>query len=670
MNTRSISSLILLVLPTLGSFAQSTVPGKVATSWIGNKWGADVDERHAMNWINNFAVDKDGTIYCTSYWEEGAKELGIYKDGRDMGRLERGHESADGGAIAVNGDAVWISVHKNAVRKYFKATKKPSGFEFKVGGQVNGLAARGNNLFVAVDNSNKIAVYSREGKLKSAFPVKNAGKLAADKRGNIWLVEWPFSNKLYCYSPVGKMLKEVDLGKGVEAAAIGYSEGRDLLVVADYNMHNQQVYVYGNLAYNPERTRTLGAKGGIYSGKPGVVEPLKLNTPYNVGMDDSGVIYVDGFGFYSDYHADGMKRPDGFGSHIKAFDRYDKLKWEILCTHFVDMVAVDPRSDGAVAYSKHERFDIDLSKAQPGSEWAYKAFTVDKKNYPKDLRLDNQGHQSTIWIRYVNNKKIMYVGDMYCSGLRIYRFNDEIAVPAGWVGRDKVWVDKNGNGNEEKDEIESHTNHPGDSWALWPDDAGNIWSAKQEGTIYLWKVNGLNQFGNPRYALAQIQTFTMPEEFRSIQRIRYDNTKDRLYVGGWKKGTSYPDEWWGIVGDQLATYDGWLKGEKKKRYTIDLKYDTKAKLPLAETSLAFAGDYLFVVGSRTRARTMVFNNETGGYVGEILPGPEVGGVELTGWIDVRDGVEAFRRENGEYLIMVEEDFMGKVIMYRWKPAAD
>jgi len=31
-------------------------------------------------------------------------------------------------------------------------------------------------------------------------------------------------------------------------------------------------------------------------------------------------------------------------------------------------------------------------------------------------------------------------------------------------------------------------------------------------------------------------------------------------------------------------------------------------------------------------------------------------------------VTAYRRSNGEYLVFVEEDARGKVMMYRWKPS--
>ena len=52
-------------------------------------------------------------------------------------------------------------------------------------------------------------------------------------------------------------------------------------------------------------------------------------------------------------------------------------------------------------------------------------------------------------------------------------------------------------------------------------------------------------------------------------------------------------------------------------------------------------------------------------VGVMSPGTEVG--KASGWVDVPFGISAFKRENGEYLVFVEEDARGKVLMYRWKP---
>ena len=38
-------------------------------------------------------------------------------------------------------------------------------------------------------------------------------------------------------------------------------------------------------------------------------------------------------------------------------------------------------------------------------------------------------------------------------------------------------------------------------------------------------------------------------------------------------------------------------------------------------------------------------------------------------MDVANAISAYKRANGEYVVFVEEDARGKVLMYRWTPAA-
>jgi hypothetical protein len=47
--------------------------------------------------------------------------------------------------------------------------------------------------------------------------------------------------------------------------------------------------------------------------------------------------------------------------------------------------------------------------------------------------------------------------------------------------------------------------------------------------------------------------------------------------------------------------------------------------------------------------------------GYLNPGPALGGVDVTGWVDMPNALSAFRRSNGEYLVFVEEDYRNKVI---------
>jgi hypothetical protein len=83
--------------------------------------------------------------------------------------------------------------------------------------------------------------------------------------------------------------------------------------------------------------------------------------------------------------------------------------------------------------------------------------------------------------------------------------------------------------------------------------------------------------------------------------------------------------------------------------------------------VAAAGDYVFTGGWKGRGRVWVNRLSDGAAAGVLDPGPSVGGVENTGWIDILTGISAFKRNTGEYLVFVEEDYKGKVLLYRWKP---
>ena len=79
-----------------------------------------------------------------------------------------------------------------------------------------------------------------------------------------------------------------------------------------------------------------------------------------------------------------------------------------------------------------------------------------------------------------------------------------------------------------------------------------------------------------------------------------------------------------------------------------------------------AGDYAFTGGWKARANVWVNRLSDGTEVGTFDPGPTLGGVANTGWIDLLTGINAFQRSTGEYLVFVEENYKAKSLIYRWK----
>ena len=139
---------------------------------------------------------------------------------------------------------------------------------------------------------------------------------------------------------------------------------------------------------------------------------------------------------------------------------------------------------------------------------------------------------------------------------------------------------------------------------------------------------------------------------------------DSLYVTGYTADMPVDRSFWKEVGRVLVRYDNWSSGKPVLRYSITLPWETHAKPVVTIIGLTVEGQYVFAV--EPVGAVHVFDKDSGKEVGVIRPGPEVG--KASGWVDVPNGVSAYRRSNGEYLVFVEEDARGKVMMYRWKPS--
>lgn len=156
-----------------------------------------------------------------------------------------------------------------------------------------------------------------------------------------------------------------------------------------------------------------------------------------------------------------------------------------------------------------------------------------------------------------------------------------------------------------------------------------------------------------------------------IRRIIYDNRTDSLYLFGYLTGQEIDS--WGVVGRVARRYDGWTTGTPKLAWTRQLPVnpDGEAKgQPLTPESAALAGDYLFIGMCKPengKQYVHIYRLADAKFVGSLWPGESVGG--QAGWLDMPYAVQAMRRKDGEYILLVEEDFRGKNLLYRWRPHA-
>ncbi len=658
-----------------------TLPGTYTTSWAGNTFAptAANPNNFMQNWANSMFVDTDGTIYANAYWDEGAKEAGIYKNGQCIGIIPNQHLNVDGGAITANATYVWATVNEYQVRRFQKSDYSASGADIAVstaGNPVRGLAASSTELFTSDFTGNRIKVFSTStGAAVRNWAVTNPGPLALDASGNVWVLSYTTNsygpgNTIRCYSTTGTLLKTITLASGVQGKSIAINKNNNELYVTDIGP-NMQIHIYGSINGTPSLIQSFGTQGGILAGTKGLVANLKFNVPNHVGIDGSGNLII----WSNGNNTDGMKAIDGngLGTHLESYTRAGVKNWEILGLHFVDMGTFDPASDGLDFYTKHEHFTMDYSQPD-GQQWTYKGFTLNRDAYPNDDRMlqDFESHgESTTIARRVQGKLFLYMTSMYAGGYQIYRFDQtaqgEIAIPCGTLSQwENLWIDTNGNGIVNTGEKTAALNLPaGEFWAQSVDKNGTIWMADITSGIRNYPVQSINSSGVPVYSNTSAQVVATPAPFQEIFRMDYDQETDAMYLSGYTQQKQNTNDDWGVAGRVLAKYPNWSTGNRTAAYTIDLPYNTTTN----ETAISFIveGDYIFVVGVTSRGKVWVYNTSNGALAGTMIPGSNVGGIDKTGWCDLRYSVDAFKRSSGEYLVTVEEDFFAKVLIYRWNP---
>ena len=375
-------------------------------------------------------------------------------------------------------------------------------------------------------------------------------------------------------------------------------------------------------------------------------------------------------------------------------------RWALQGLQFIDNADWDP-SDPNMVYTAHERFVLDYEKA-PGQGWDYAGYTVDRFKYPHDPRLQFRDVDTYLHGAHrLEGQLFLALTSMNlyrAPHLTFYRFNretdGEIAIPSLMFGfkrieaQDKswpphqptegewIWRDKNGDGAFDADEYESRPER-GTPWGLWIDSRGDLWQAfesrsKKPGIRRL-PFGGLDERGNPIYSFAGAQEMPFPAPFTDVKRVIYLPETDTMFVAGLTADRSTKEHDWKAAGRVLARYDNWSRGNRTPKWTMDnLPYKSREEGDASKygqgvdstSSIAVAGDYVFAVTARSAA-VFVYRADNGTLVGTMEPGPEVGGT--SGWIDIPYGINARRRDNGEYLIFAEEGARAKILMYRWTP---
>jgi DNA-binding beta-propeller fold protein YncE len=698
------------------------------TTWLGNTFGGG--DKWVQNFIEGLYVAPDGTAYTASGWDEAGREFGIYRDGAVIGKAADTHGWGTNGGPAVTASGKYMFIahsHGNEGGGLKGEKYPPKGLEWfgisrrnldgshakfpggggrfgdmlvlhevetKANAQVRGLAvdATGGRLFASDPHEGEIKVFDVETmKQTAAWKVARPGPIALDAKGTLWIIQAADEGegdagaepaKVLRFSPDGVALAQhVTFDKATVPTALAINRKTGDLLVAD-NGPAQHVLIFGDLDTTPKWTGTFGEPGGLYAGPtPGLVGPKRFAGLTGVGADAAGSLYV------------GCNTPAG-GAVLRAFSPDGAMTWELLGLEFVDAADVDPAdgTDGANVYTSEGHYVCDWSKPAPGGQWSWRGFSLDPFKYPDDLRL-HEGHHGLCGalLRHIGGHRFLVVRGMFEHFLAIYRYDGEIAVPSAAFSRNHykdgawappgqpekgtwLWRDASGDGQMQTDGyLDNDGTAPGEYWARWMDERGDVWEGQQSGKepIRRYTCQGLDPKGNPVYSKAKSETFALPAPMNHLLRIEYHAADDVMYLTGHTTDRPKTGGEWGQVGTEVLRFDNWAKGNRTPRWRIALPYspETKIKTPGASVSNATIKSFctaegaVFAVESRS-ARVHVYDSATGAKLGEMTPGPEVG--KESGWVDIPDGIRAYKRSGGEYLVFVEEDAKGKIIVYRWK----
>ncbi|MCS7264861.1 MAG: hypothetical protein NZ805_08520 [Armatimonadetes bacterium] len=640
----------ILGLSLLLGFKQQASEEKVltyTTHWVGNTFegaGPNGYGRWVQNFVDEIEVTFDGAVITASLWDEAGRCTGIYKDGDVNADLLKqyqgrgGHKAWGWGtasqAVAVEGNFIFIANTANELLRFRWNPKNIHQYAYidqtNIGGDEKdnavAMSARSGLLYI-VRKSGEVQVRrTHDLSLVRTFKIEGAQDIAVAHDGTLWVV---VGNRIERYSGEGKKL--VGTVAGVEKpVAIAIGNDKEQLIVCDDGTRQQVLFYDISNPKRPKLVRAFGENGGLRSGVPGEVKPLKFFALRGAGTDGQGNIYV----------AMGLTMGE---TVIRKFAPTGKLVWEVTCLAFVDCFDVLEVEPGKFEiYGQAEIIGFDPTKP-PGKSWWLKAITRDHVRYPDDPR--NKELWGGALVRVLRGRRVLFTTPQMGGGFRIFVFEpppSQIARFAGEITLPNVEL-----------------------WARNVDSKGDIWFSDGS-KIVRYRFKGFDAKGNPVYDLDNPETWRAPEPFTQIMRLKYIPETDTLYIGGYTPEVQPPS--WGLMGGVLARYDDWAKGNRKARYAILMPRDDDNLFP---KEFDVAGDYIFAVMVKTTkgipAMVHVYRADTGEKVGVMFPGQEVGG--NSGWIDMVHGIHALKTSSGDYLVVVEEDWRGKNLVYHWRPKA-
>ncbi len=622
--------------------AFADIPGTYHTTWVGNTFegaGPNGEGLWVQNMIAAIDVTPDGTVMTASVWDEAGRCIGLYREGRPNKFLLQQYNGSGGHSawgwgtanevVAAEGEYIFLVNTKGELLRFrWSPPDINSGMyvDQAEAEETRAMDARGDLLVLARKDGVVELRSTADLSVQGSFDAEEVLGVAIEPSGkSLWLIE---GERIVQRSLDGELMP----GRITEAekpSALALAPDGRLLVCDD---GAPQQVLFFKMDEGPQLVKRFGQHGGLRADTPGIVEPDKLYGLRGAGLDSEGNLYVAL-----------CINIQGAGTTIRSFDPEGNLRWQVESHAFCDVYGFDPKSDGTVLYGMDEIIEFDPD-ATPGEGWRTKAITVDAIAYPDDPRLE--GRTGSAFLRYLDGKRLLYTIPQQANRIELFAFENAPSQISYYLGR------------------------PIDSgWALQVDAQGDLWRGDApENSIQRYRFTGWHDEGAPTFNLDEPETFERPGHFTEVSRVHYIPETDTLYISGYTEEKPAPS--WGLMGSILERYDGWTTNEPVFRWRIDeFPRDQDGLYP---KSFHVAGDYVFTVQVKPTdgipAMVSVYRIEDGEYMGFMRPGPEVGGG--SGWVDMTHGLQAIQREDGTYLVIVEENARAKNLIYHWTPPAE
>lgn len=608
--------LILILVLITDSFVFGQL-NNVITGYVGNTFP---DDRWVQNYAEELDVSSDGTMVTASIWDESGRCIAVWKDGNPATLLQQPDPNdgcwgwgTAGSAAAIDDNYVYAVNCRNNLNRWNRLSNYSFVDKTSMGDETDlvvGMTSSGGDIYLIKKSGivQKRSISDLDS-VQLTFTVPGGYEVAVDGDSNIWVLTTDKEVLKYNFSGLNTGIK-IAAQTGWQPSGVNYDAYNGLLLVPD-NGPRRQVIKFNTSGV---QVGTFGDLGGISGGTPGIPGDLRFWNISGCDTDAEGNIYV---------------ALNENAVSLRKFNSSGVKQWEVNGMFFTDVCSIDPASDGNAIYSVNEHFTYDYTYQQ----WSLVATTCDRINHPTDPRVPGYDESSAL-MRRVDGNLLMFTTNMYAGHIQVYRFDGEIAIHCQTFS-----------------EL---------GWSCLPDKNGNIWYALGS-IIRKIPLIGFND-GVPVFGPVEIVSQSLPAPINSVERLEYDADEDVMYIGGWTP--SNPSNNWGTTGSTLARYPNWSTGNRIASDTTIMPLCFNGYYPKA---MSVAGDYIFLGGVGDRGKLNVLNKSDLSSVGYIAREPSFG---ITGWLDIPHAVQAFKKSNGQYLILVEDNLRAKNIFYQWCPDGD